>query len=174
VPALKCSVYIAVSADGFIARKDNGLDWLSIVEAQGEDYGFASFMGSVDTLLMGRNTYDVALGFGAWPYAGKRVVVLTHRPAQPRHDETFASGSPAELVARLAADGSKRVYLDGGHLIRQFLAAGLVNDMTLSIIPILLGEGIPLFGAGVRESRLSLVESRSFPTGLVQLSYALG
>jgi dihydrofolate reductase len=143
--APRFSVFIAVSVDGYIARKDGALDWLDRVELPGEDYGYAEFMSSVDALVIGRNTYDTVLGFGEWPYADKRCVVLTQRPAQAAHGERFFAGDVAALVAEFALQGVRRVYVDGGGVIRQFLAADLLDDLTLSVIPVLLGSGVPLF-----------------------------
>jgi dihydrofolate reductase len=170
---MQCSVYIASSLDGFIARRNGALDWLSMALRPNEDYGYRRFHDSVDTMIVGRKTYDVVLGFGEWPYAGKRCVVLTHRPLGPRHGEEFFDGSPAELVERLGKEGAKRAYVDGGAVIQQFLAADLVDDITLSIIPVLLGDGVPLFGAIGREVRLRHSASRSFESGLVQIEYAV-
>lgn len=167
----RCSVFVAASLDGFIARPDGGIDWLAAVEAEGEDYGIAAFYASVDTLVMGRASYDKALTFPEWPYAGMRVVVLTHRLAEPRFGETFYAGDLAELFRRLKGEGARHVYLDGGQAIRQGLAAGLIDELTLSVIPVVLGEGIPLFGAGVPEIPMRLEGSESWPSGLVQLRY---
>lgn len=168
---MRCSVYIATSLDGYIARPDGGLDWLSAAQQTGEDYGYARFAATVDVVVLGRSTYDTVLGFGAWPYGGKRVVVMTHRPAAPRHGEELFDGTPAELVARLRADGHRRVYVDGGRVIQQFLAAGLLDDLTISIIPVVLGAGIPLFDGS--EQALLLDGAEPFPSGLVQLRYRL-
>lgn len=165
------SVFIAVSLDGFIARKDGGLDWLQVVERPGEDYGYRDFAGSIDAMVMGRKTYDVALGFPDWPYAGKRCIVLTHRESLAQHGEEFWHGPPAEIAARLAQQAVRRVYVDGGEVIRQFLAARLIDDLTISIIPVVLGAGIPLFAADGIEQPLTLLETRSFASGLVQLRY---
>jgi dihydrofolate reductase len=179
-------VFIAISLDGFIARVDGGLDWLSIVEREGEDYGYREFFDGVDALVMGRRTYDTVVGFDVWPYAGKRCIVLAHAPPAPRHDEEFTSSAPGPLLERLAAQGVRRVYIDGGAVIRQFLSAGLIDDMTLSVIPVLLDHGIPLFAgagqdgapAGYREPspirKLRLASARTFDSGLVQLRYQLG
>ena len=163
--AARYSVFIATSLDGYIARADGGIDWLSVVEKPGEDYGFAAFFATVDTLVMGRGTYDVVRAFPEWPYGDKRVVVLTNRPAEPRHGETFFAGK----VTDLALEG--RVYVDGGNVIGQFLAADLVDDMTISIIPIVLGSGIRLFAGGEGEHRLALEGHQAWDTGLVQLRY---
>jgi dihydrofolate reductase len=169
---MQCSVFIATSLDGFIARSDGGLDWLSLVEMAGEDYGYGRFAASVDALIMGRNTYDTALGFDAWPYTGKRVIVLTHRDIEPRHgEEPRACGDLNQLVDELANAGVHRVYIDGGNVIRQFLAAGLVDDLTLSIIPSVLGGGRPLFGELGAELVLHLESTQSWPSGLAQLRY---
>ena len=168
---MQCSVYIATSLDGYIARPDGGLDWLSAAQSSGEDYGYATFAASVDALVMGRTTYDTVLGFGAWPYAGKRVVVLTHRPAESRHGEELHGGDVEELVQRLAREGVKRIYVDGGVVIQQFLAAKLIDDLTISIIPVVLGAGIRLFSDRGPEESLVLDGVDSFTSGLVQLRY---
>jgi len=166
---VRTSVYIAISMDGFIAREDGGIDWLALVERPGEDHGYAGFFAQIDALVMGRKTYDTASGFPSWPYAGKRVVVLTHRAIASREGvETFA-GDPRELLAKLERQGVKRAYVDGGDVIRQLIAADLVDDLILSVIPILLGAGIRLFGNG--EKLWTLESSRAFPSGLVQLGY---
>jgi dihydrofolate reductase len=176
VPRPHCAVFIATSLDGFIARRDGTVDWLDAVRVDGEDYGFAEFFGSVDTLVVGRATWETVRAFDDWPYAGKRVVVLTHRSAAGRHGERFLAGEPATLLARLAGEGAHRVYVDGGAVVSQFLQAGLVDDLTVSIIPVLLGDGIPLFqGQGRQPERsLRLAGSRAFASGLVQLRYRAG
>jgi dihydrofolate reductase len=167
----RCSVFIAASLDGFIARRDGGIDWLSIVETPGEDYGYAKFFAGVDALILGRRTYDTVLGFPAWPYGDKRCVVLTHNPPPSRHGERFHTGPPAPLLTALHADGVRRVYVDGGAVIQLFLREGLIDDITLSIIPVVLGDGIPLFAGGGPGRRLRLAGSQAFPSGLVQLTY---
>ena len=166
-----CSVFIATSLDGYIARKDGGIDWLDSVQLEGEDYGFKAFFDTVDALVMGRNTYETALGFDAWPYVGKRCIVLTHRPATSLHGEEFFAGTATELRGKLAGEGVARAYIDGGVVIRQFLEARLVSELTLSVVPLLLGDGIPLFGPGGAEQGWTLDLVRSWPTGLVQSRY---
>jgi dihydrofolate reductase len=165
-------VFIATSLDGFIARPDGSIDWLQSVDSPGEDYGYQEFFDSVDTLVIGRNTYDVVRGFPAWPYTGKRCVVLTHRPAPPAFDEEFSGEDPVGLLARLGREGARHVYVDGGQVIRQFLAAKSIDRLTLSIVPILLGGGIPLF-SGVGELGVVLEHTRAWPTGLVQSRYRI-
>jgi len=171
MPRPRCSVFIAASLDGFIARRDGSIDWLSIVEAPGEDYGYAKFFGDVDALILGRRTYDTVRGFASWPYGDKRCVVFTHDPPEALHGESFHAGAPGPVLAALRAAGVRRVYVDGGALIRMFLREGLIDDVTLSIIPVMLGDGIPLFDASVPTRRLRLTGSQAFPSGLVQLKY---
>lgn len=167
----RCSAYLAVSLDGFLARPDGSLDWLEAVQTPGEDYGYAAFFASVDALVVGRRTYETVTAFPAWPWTGKRVVVLTHRPLEARHGEVPWSGSLDELLERLHREGARHAYVDGGEVVRQFLSAGLLDDLTLSIVPVLLGEGRPLLG-GVAAA-LTLASAQPFPSGLVQLRYAL-
>lgn len=168
----RCSVFIATSLDGYIARPDGTFDFLSIVERPDEDYGFADFFASVDALVIGRNTYETALAFPEWPYAGKRCIVLTHREAPSVHGEQFFAGAPAALVDQLGLSGAQRLYVDGGAVIRQFLADGLIDDLTISVVPLLLGQGVALFGSEVPEQRLDLKTSKAYESGLVQLCYS--
>lgn len=168
----QCSVFIATSLDGFIARTDGSIDWLSAVNRPGEDYGYAAFWSSIDTLIIGRGTYETALGFDRWPYDAKRVVVLTHHARTARHGERFfTEGNLRELVEGLARDGAKRAYVDGGSVIRQFLSLGLIDDLTLSVIPVLLGSGRRLFSDAGPELVLELEQAQSYPSGLAQLRY---
>ncbi|HET6922693.1 MAG TPA: dihydrofolate reductase family protein [Anaeromyxobacteraceae bacterium] len=165
----RCSVFVGVSLDGFIAGPDGALDWLAPFE--GTEHGYQAFFDAVDAVVIGRATYDVVLGFGTWPYAGKRVVVLTHRPPSARHGEAFLAGAPEAVVARLAADGVRRAYVDGGAVVSQFLAAGLVDDLTLTFVPVLLGDGIRLFRAPLPERSFRLAGAQTYPSGLVQVRY---
>ncbi len=166
---MRISVFVGVSIDGFIAREDGSLDFLTPFE--GEDHGYEEYMRSVDALIIGRATYETVLGFKAWPYAGKRVIVLTHRPIDARHGETTHAGALAPLAARLASEGVRRVYLDGGVAIRQGLDEGLVDDMTISTVPITIGSGRPLFGGAPLTTAWTLTMVRSYPSGLVQARY---
>jgi len=178
---MRRSVYVATSLDGYLARPDGALDFLDVARAHEIDYGYAAFTASVDCLVIGRATYDTALGFERWPYAGKRVVVLTHDAGRmPRHGEELVavpSAQLGELVERLSGDGVKHVYVDGGAVIRQFVVANLVDDLTLSVMPVLIGAGIPLFGAGEARTftkHLRLDGTQAWPeTGVVQLRYRL-
>lgn len=164
------SVFIATSLDGYIARESGAIDWLSIVHPLDESHGYDAFFASIDTIVVGRGTYDTVLAFADWPYSGKRVLVMTTRPPQQsRCGEEFFSGSAMEVASRLG--DVRRVYVDGGNVIRQFFAAGLVDDLTLSVIPIVLGGGIRLFSGGEGEHRLELVGHQAWPSGLVQMRY---
>lgn len=167
---MRISVFVGLSIDGFLARADGRYDFLAPFE--GHDHGYAEFMRSVDALIVGRATYDLVCGFAEWPYAGKRVVVLTHRPIAARHGETAHAGLLAPLASALAADGIARAYIDGGRAIRQALDEDLVDDMTLSTVPRTIGSGIPLFGGGIScTTAWTLASSRTYSNGLVQARY---
>jgi dihydrofolate reductase len=168
MPLPRCAAFLAVSLDGFIARPDGGLDWLT--PFQGE-HGYTAYFATVDTLLVGRATWEVVAGFPAWPWEGKRVAVLTHRPLPARHGELVVSGTPAEVLEKVSAAGARSVYVDGGAVVSQFLAAGLLDELTLNLIPVVLGQGIPLFQGALGERRLALASSQAYPSGLVQLRY---
>lgn len=169
----KFSVYIATSIDGYIAQEDGGLDWLERIPTPNEDFGFKEFMASVDVLVMGRNTYEVVSGFDKWPYHGKRVVVLSRTLESVRDEAELFSGSLQELVAKLSSEGVGHVYVDGGVTISSFMEAGLVNQMIITVIPIVLGKGIRLFNPMDREHNCSLTSAQPYPSGLVQLRYEL-
>lgn len=166
---MRVSVFVGASIDGFIAEEDGGLDFLNPFE--GEEHGFDEYFRTIDALVMGRATYETVLGFGAWPYKGRRVVVLTHRPIEAKHGETTHSGELVPLMTRLAADGVRRVYLDGGVAIRQGLEEDLVDDMTISFVPVTLGAGRPLFGGKAHITQWTLTAVRKNPSGLVQVCY---
>jgi len=174
----KCSVFIATSLDGYIARDDGSIDWLEQANASvppGEDCGYRQFMSSVDTLVMGRNTFDLVLTFDAWPYGDTPVVVMTHRrvtpPGHVPPSVSFSSATPSELVESLGANGARHVYVDGGRTIQSFLAAGLIDEMTITVIPILLGSGRTLFGALERDVRLAHLSTTAYDFGFVQSRY---
>ena len=171
---MKASVFIATSTDGFIAREDRALDWLPGDDV--EDHGYTEFMATVDAIVIGRNTYETVLGFGTWPFKTP-VVVLSSRASELVPPEGAAcemmSGTPREVVARLAERGMKHLYIDGGVTIQRFLEDGLIQRMIITRIPVLLGRGIPLFGPLSRDIRLQHVSTRSFKSGLVQSEYAI-
>ena len=177
--SIKCSVFIATSLDGFIARPNGDLDWLTGGSGaeESEDYGYKEFIDSVDTLVMGRNTYELALTFGEWPYSNKQVVVLSSgSPAIPTHlakSVVVVAQPPTALVQQLAAKGARHLYIDGGKTIQGFLRAGLIDEMTITTIPILIGEGIPLFGALEHDVKLQHLATRAYASGFVQSKYSV-
>lgn len=175
---LRSSVFIATSLDGYIARPDGSIDWLEAANKlvpPGEDCGFHAFMDSVDALVMGRNTFEKVLTFDAWPYGDKRVIVLASRPlAIPDRlppSVSASSETPGALAARLAGEGVKRIYVDGGVTIQRFLAAGLIDDMTITVVPILLGAGRPLFGPCGKDIALEHLATKAYDFGFVQSSW---
>jgi dihydrofolate reductase len=171
---VKVSAYIAVSLDGFIARKNGDLDWLPAGEEGGEDFGYAEFMSTIDHVVMGRNTFEKVLTLGRWRY-DKKVIVLTSRdltiPLELDDKVEALHLSPRELVQEMEERGAKHIYLDGGVTIQRFLRESLVDEMTITTIPILLGEGLPLFGKLEKDVMLELVKSQSFKNGFVQNKY---
>lgn len=167
------SVFVGTSLDGFIARLNGDFDFLP--EGGGEPHGYNEFMASVDALVIGRNTFEVVLALPEWPYGDKRVVVLSSRPVDLSSVRGGVveqmAGAPAEIVARLAASGVKHIYVDGGITIQRFLRAGLVQSLTITRVPVLIGEGIPLFGSLPRDVRLRHVATQHYPSGLVKSEY---
>ena len=182
---MKISVYIATSLDGFIARKDGSLDWLPGSDGEvdeslvGEDFGYATFMDSVDVMVMGRKSYEKILSFGEWPYGDKRVIVLssTLKTVSP----TIASASfvsirdlsPEALVEALRSEGADHLYIDGGSTIQRFINANLVDELILTRVPILIGEGISLFGTLHKDKTLEHQETQSYSNGFVQSRYKI-
>ena len=175
----KCSVFIATSLDGFISRKDGEIDWLNAASAlvpQREDTGYGAFMSTVDALVMGRNTFEQVLSFdGEWPYDSTPVVVLSRTlkslPDDVPATVSVTSNDPAALVQRLSADGLKHLYIDGGLTIQSFLAAGLIDEIIITTIPIILGGGKPLFGPLLDDVKLELISGQAYDFGFVQSKY---
>ncbi len=169
---MKLSVFVGTSLDGFIARLNGQYDFLPT--GGGEPHGYAEFIASVDTILIGRNTFEVVLKLPSWPYGDKRVVVLSHRPLQlskitGRVEQM--SGEPAEIAQRLAASGAEHVYVDGGITVQEFLRAGQVHDLTITRVPVVIGEGIPLFGRVAKDIKLRHVGTRQYNSGMVTSEY---
>ena len=175
-PAVKVSVFIATSLDGFIARSDGDVAWLDEYESlgDGEDGGYGELFNSIEAMVMGRGTFDKILTFD-WPYGAKPITVmsssLTEVPEKLRGSVRIDDSTPIELLRKLEGEGCRHIYLDGGQVIQSFLQEGLVNDITLTVIPILLGQGIPLFGHLEEEIKLELRESRSWENGFAQTKY---
>jgi len=166
------SVFVGTSLDGFLARKNGAFDFLPT--DGGEPHGYDEFIKSVDAIVIGRNTFEVVRAMPGWAYGKKRVVVLSSRPidlSKIRGRVEQMSGSPAEIVARLEATGAHHLYVDGGITIQRFFRDGLVNRITITRVPVLIGEGIPVFGSLAHDIKLRHLATRSFSSGLVTSEY---
>ena len=169
-------VFIATSLDGYIARKNDDIDWLTHFSSLGEDHGYNTHIAKMDGIIMGRGTYEKVLTFDQWYYE-KPVLVLSRSldpvsvPDHLKDKVEILAATPAEAMDLAASRGWQRIYADGGKLIQSFLRAGLIEDLIISRIPILLGDGIPLFGPLDQDIALDHIETKSFPSGLVQSHY---
>ena len=170
----KASVFVGTSLDGFIARTNGALDFLP--PGGGEPHGYEEFMATVDAMVMGRKTFETVLTFDTWPYGEKPVFVLSTRPLAPVPDGAVVecmSGAPAEIVSELAARGIQHIYVDGGSTIQRFLRAGFIQRLIITRVPVLIGTGIPLFGAVKHDIILKHVGTRQYASGLVQSEYVV-
>jgi dihydrofolate reductase len=172
---MRMSIFVGVSVDGFLARANGDLDFL---DAGGsESYGYEEFIATVDTIVVGRKTFEIVMGFGTWPYGERRVVILSSKPldlagASARGGRVEQmSGRPTDIASRLSADGAQHVYVDGGLTIQHFLGAGLIHRLVISRVPVIIGSGIPLFGALPQDVVLRHVGTKAFQSGLVQTEY---
>lgn len=169
-------VFIATSLDGFIARKDGDIQWLLSRDDPSENHGYDDFIADIDGIIMGRGSYEKVLTFDAWPY-NRPVVVLSRQlrsapvPEELKGRVHFSDLSPRAVMDKLAKDGWRRVYIDGGQIIQSFLREGLITDMVITHIPVLIGEGLPLFGTLGRDVSLTHVRTKTFASGLVQSHY---
>ncbi len=171
----KVILYIALSADGYIAGPGDDLSFLKLAEAEGEDYGYAAFRSHVDTVILGRRTFDwVVREVGEFPEKERQVYVLTRTPRASDGNVHFYAGDIAALVESLRSSPGLDIHLDGGgQVISEFLARGLVDELILFVIPILLGGGTRLFQASYPSSRLLLDSAQPYPTGVIRLDYRL-
>jgi dihydrofolate reductase len=169
------SVFIGTSLDGFIARPNGSFDFLP--EGGGEPHGYNEFMTTIDALVIGRKTFETVLPMKPWPYGDKRVVVLSSHPIDFSKvvggKVEQMSGSPSEIVAQLAATGAHHLYIDGGVTIQRFLRAGLIQRLIITRVPVLIGEGIPLFSTLPHDIHLRHISSKSYPSGLVSSEYQI-
>ncbi len=166
-------LYIAVSLDGYIAKPNDDLSFLSIVEKEGEDYGYADFVSTVDTVILGRKTYDwVMKQVDKFPHADKKAYIIT-RTAKPAIDKTvFYTGDLTDLVKKLKSENGKNIFCDGGaEIVNELLKNNLIDEIIISVIPILVGNGTRLFKDGRPEQKLKLISVKTFETGLIQLHY---
>lgn len=173
---MKASVFVGISVDGFMARKNGEVDFLP---EDPEPHGFSEFYASVDALVIGRRTFEWVLNYalthGEWAYGTKRVVALSSTPldfsAVRGGKVEQMAGDPAEIVAKLEASGVGHAYIDGGETIQRFLRAGLIQRLTITRVPVLIGEGIPLFGTLPQDLRLRHVATEHYASGLVKTEY---
>lgn len=171
----KVSLFIATSLDGYIAKPNDDLSFLKIVEKEGEDYGYAEFTENIDTLIIGRKTYDYVLKeLGPSHYDnGKRDVYVITRTEKPNVGRTtFYTGNLTDLVKQLQSENGKNIYCDGGsEIINELLKNDLVDEFIISVVPVLLGNGTRLFKDGRPEQELQFVSAKTYNTGLTQLYY---
>lgn len=171
----KTVLYIAMSLDGYIAKPNDDLDFLSLVNEEGQTYGYTGFIQTVDTVILGRKTYDKILSYGiSFPHADKQTFVITRTPRPDFDNVTFYSRSLKELVTQLKEQAGKTIYIDGGaEVVNELMKENLIDEFIISIIPVFLGEGISLFKTGRPEETLELIYSSSYEKGLVQLHYRI-
>ena len=164
--------YVAASLDGYIGPPDGSVTWLSPFEGGSEDYGYAHFFASVDSVLLGRKTYEQSLTFSQWPYKGKRCWVSSRHKPKATPGVAVTQDSPAKVIHELKAQGLRRAWLvGGGELAGAFRAEGLIKEYIVSVVPIILGAGVRMFGEDGSPERLTLVESQRYPSGIIQLRY---
>ena len=171
---MRASVFVGTSLDGYIARLNGEFDFLP--PGGGEPHGYEEFIATVDALVLGRNTYETVLSLDSWPYGGKPVFVLSTKEIAPAPLSAVVekiSGEPAEILSALAARGIEHVYIDGGITIQRFLRAGLIQRLTITRVPVLIGSGIPLFGEVERDIVLKHIATREYASGLVQSEYVI-
>lgn len=171
----KLIIYIAASLDGYIAKPNDDLSFLKLVEKEGEDYGYSEFTATIDTIILGRKTYDWVLkeiGASHYDNGDREVYVITRSERLSVGKTTFYTGNLVEFVQQLKAKEGKDIYCDGGaELINELLANDLIDEFIISVIPVLLGEGVRLFKSGRPEQQLELLNTKTFDTGLTQLHY---
>jgi dihydrofolate reductase len=164
---------VAASLDGFIGTLEGGIDWLASFEGRAEDHGYKAFYATVDAVMVGGRTYDACLAHGEWPFPGKQCFVLTRRAREyTRPEATFTDLAPADLSRAIEKLGVKRAWLlGGGELAGSFRDAGLIDEYIVSCVPVILGDGIPIFGYASEKEPLELLASRTYPDGVVRSHY---
>ncbi|MEY3499959.1 MAG: dihydrofolate reductase family protein [Bacteroidota bacterium] len=169
----KVILYIAMSLDGYIATKDNSIDFLSMIEQEGEDYGYNNFVKSVDAVIIGRKTYEKVIAMGyEYPHKDKDVYILTRTAKPSIGNFKFYTDDLSRLVNDLKSQPGKNIYCDGGaEIANELMKNNLVDEFIISVIPILLGDGIKLFKDGRPAQRLELISSKYYDKGLTQLHY---
>ncbi len=174
----KLILYISMSLDGFIATEDDDLSWLSVVEKEGEDYGYAAFNESVDTYIVGRRTYEIVLKLtgGVFPQAEQHKCYIITRDERPdENGVTFYNGDLSELINSIKQQEGKHIYCDGGsQIVKLLMQQDLIDEYRVSVIPVILGGGIRLFQEGNPMIKLKALPSKHYDTGLVHLHYVRG
>ncbi len=167
------TLFIATSLDGYIATPDGDLDFLSIVEQPGEDYGYGDFTAHVDTVIMGRKTYDKVLSFGIpYPHADKTSYIITRTARESIDNIHFYTGNLADLISQLKAEKGGTIFIDGGaELVNELMKQNLIDEYIISTVPLFIGSGIALFNQGRPTEKLQLINVKSYPKGLVQHHY---
>ena len=169
------TIFIATSLDGYIAKPNDDLSFLKLVEKEGEDYGYAEFTANIDTIILGRRTYDWVLkemGSSHYDNGKRQIYVITRTERTGVGKTTFYTGNLTELIKQLKTESGKNIYCDGGaEIINELLKNDLIDEFIISIVPILVGNGIRLFKDGRPEQKLELVSTKTFDTGLIQLHY---
>ena len=166
--------YAASSLDGYIADIEGGVDWLQIAEVTVEDHGYGDFYKHVDSLIMGRTTYEQILGFGEWPYPDRPCWVMTSSEISVPENSNIVltRDTPADVLKEIRSRGYGRTWLvGGGKVAASFFKEGLITEFYITLIPILLVEGIPLLSGAMNKTSLDLLESRTFKSGILQLRY---
>ncbi len=170
---MKIIYYVASSLDGFIAARDGSIDWLDEYNSTSENYGYKSFLDSIDGLVLGRKTYQQILGFGEWPYAGKPAFVLTGKNLTSYQDDVIAVSDIDQVLTEIDQKYIKRLWLiGGGFTATEFLKRGLLTELIVTYIPIMLGDGIRLFSLPATEKEMKIINTRTYSNGVVQLHYS--
>jgi len=178
--AIKLSAFVATSLDGFIARKDGNIDWLNRQNKQEfelQDFGYSNFINSIDVIIMGRKTFEQVLTFDKWPFEKKEVIVLGSKNIKISktlsNTVKISKESPENLINMLSNIGIRNIYVDGGLTIQSFILAHLLDEITITLVPILLGDGISLFGPLIKDVQLQNLKTTTFNSGFVQIKYLL-
>jgi len=171
----KLILYIAASLDGYIAKPNDDLSFLDAMQQEGEDYGYHDFIASIDTIIVGRKTYDwVMKQVPEYPYQEQDVYVVTRAQKPKQGNIQFYSGELKELVFKLKTQAGKHIFCDGGsEIVNTLLREQLFDELIISVIPVILGDGIRLFQTGLPEQTLALLSAKTFDTGLTQLHYGV-
>jgi dihydrofolate reductase len=171
----KCILFVAMSLDGFIASSNDSLDFLKSIEKEGEDYGYKEFMDTIDTVVMGRRTYEKVMTLvPAFPHAHLRSYIITKNPKPTEGNMHFYSGNLSELIYSLKTQQGKDIFIDGGAILANSLfEINAIDEIVVSIVPFLLGDGVSLFQNSLQNKKIELKSCKHYSTGLVQLHYTI-